>query len=131
MGKDIKVGDILRDEIEGDEWKVLDINDNIFYCQNIKYETKTFISYDILIKYFKLLSQSDNVNHPAHYGGENNPYEAIKVIEAWELNFCLGNAVKYISRAGKKDSSKTAEDLEKAIWYLNRELKKLKDADTK
>lgn len=75
--------------------------------------------------------KTDYVNHPPHYGGENNPYEAIKVIEAWELNFCLGNAVKYISRAGKKDSSKTAEDLEKAIWYLNRELNKLKDANTK
>lgn len=63
----------------------------------------------------------DNVNHPPHYGGESNTYEAIKVIEAWELNFCLGNAVKYISRAGKKTASK-AEDLKKAIWYLEREL---------
>lgn len=44
----------------------------------------------------------DAVNHPAHYGGAGNPYEAIKVIEAWELGFCLGNTVKYISRAGKK-----------------------------
>jgi hypothetical protein len=63
----------------------------------------------------------DNINHPLHYGGEHNQYEAIKVIEAWELNFCLGNAVKYISRAGKKTESKT-EDLKKAIWYLEREL---------
>ncbi len=63
----------------------------------------------------------DNVNHPPHYGGESNQYEAIKVIEAWELNFCLGNAVKYISRAGKKTAFK-AEDLKKAIWYLEREL---------
>ena len=69
---------------------------------------------------------SDNVNHPSHYGGEDNPYEAIKVIEAWNLGFCLGNAVKYISRAGKKDKSKTTEDLEKAVWYLQREIDKLK-----
>lgn len=69
---------------------------------------------------------SDNVNHPSHYGGEDNPYEAIKVIEAWNLGFCLGNAVKYISRAGKKDKSKTTEDLEKAVWYLQREINKLK-----
>jgi hypothetical protein len=60
------------------------------------------------------------VNHPAHYGGENNVYEAINVIEAWNLDFCLGNAVKYISRAGKKDASKELEDLNKAIWYLKR-----------
>lgn len=64
----------------------------------------------------------DAVDHPSHYGGEGNPYEAIKVIEAWGLNFNLGNAVKYISRAGKKDPSKIIEDLEKARWYLEREI---------
>ena len=65
----------------------------------------------------------EHVNHPEHYGGENNPYEAIKVIEAWNLNFHLGNAVKYISRVGKKDDQKTIEDLEKAIWYIKRHIK--------
>ena len=40
----------------------------------------------------------ESVNHPSHYGGENNQYEAIKVIEAWNLGFHLGNVVKYISR---------------------------------
>jgi hypothetical protein len=65
---------------------------------------------------------TEAVNHPAHYGGADNPYEAIKVIEAWDLGFCLGNAVKYISRAGKKDASKMVEDLKKAAWYLNREI---------
>lgn len=65
----------------------------------------------------------ETVNHPQHYGG-NTPYEAIKVIEAWELGFCLGNAVKYISRAGKKDPTKTKEDLQKALWYVQRELTK-------
>jgi hypothetical protein len=65
------------------------------------------------------------VNHPQHYGGKDNPYEAIKVIEAWNLGFCLGNTVKYISRAGKKDD--TIQELEKALWYLKREIKNLKD----
>ena len=65
------------------------------------------------------------VNHPAHYGGKNNPYEAIKVIEAWNLGFCLGNTIKYIARAGKKDA--TVQELEKALWYLKREIQKLKD----
>jgi hypothetical protein len=60
------------------------------------------------------------VNHPQHYGGAGNPYEAIKVIEAWELGFCLGNTVKYISRAGKKDD--VLQDLKKARWYLDREI---------
>ena len=63
---------------------------------------------------------TSQVNHPTHYGGESNPYEAIKVIEAWELGFNLGNVVKYVSRAGKKGD--TLEDLHKAAWYLNREI---------
>ena len=62
---------------------------------------------------------TEKVNHPDHYGGEGNPYEAIKVIEAWDLNFHLGNVVKYISRAGKK-SKNSVEDLKKAEWYLSR-----------
>jgi hypothetical protein len=62
---------------------------------------------------------TEAVNHPAHYGGDTL-YEAIKVIEAWRLGFCLGNAVKYISRAGKKGD--VLEDLKKARWYLDREI---------
>lgn len=69
---------------------------------------------------------SEQVNHPKHYGGADNPYEAIKVIEAWDLGFCLGNTVKYISRAGKKETEKNVQDLEKARWYLDREIEKLK-----
>lgn len=68
----------------------------------------------------------ENVDHPKHYGGEDNLYEAIKVIEAWTLGFNLGNTVKYISRAGRKQGSMTVEDLEKAAWYLNREIELLK-----
>jgi len=63
---------------------------------------------------------------PDYYGGVDNPYEAIKVIEAWELNFSLGSAVKYISRAGKKDPLKEIEDLEKAETYIALEIKRLK-----
>lgn len=65
------------------------------------------------------------VDHPAHYGGADNPYEVIKVIEAWELGFCLGNAVKYIARAGKKGDM--VEDLKKAMWYLKRRIDRLED----
>jgi hypothetical protein len=66
---------------------------------------------------------TEAVNHPAHYGGADNPYEAIKVIEAWGLGFCLGNAVKYIARAGKKDA--TVQDLKKARWYIDRAISNL------
>ena len=69
---------------------------------------------------------SETVNHPAHYGGEDNPYETIKVLQAWLSpeqfeGFLLGNAVKYISRAGKKGDR--VEDLKKAVWYLERALR--------
>jgi hypothetical protein len=66
-------------------------------------------------------TMSDVVNHPAHYGGDT-VYETIKVIEAWRLNFNLGNAVKYISRAGIKSNSTLLEYLKKAAFYLNREI---------
>jgi hypothetical protein len=64
------------------------------------------------------MENKEQVNHPSHYGGAENTYEAIKVIDAWNLGFCLGNAVKYISRAGKKNKEKELEDLKKALWYL-------------
>jgi hypothetical protein len=70
----------------------------------------------------------EQVNHPNHYGGKDNPYEAIKVIEAWGLDFCLGNAVKYIARAGKKDTAKEVEDLQKAAWYLARRIEQIRRA---
>jgi hypothetical protein len=63
---------------------------------------------------------TESVDHPDHYGGEGNPYEAIKVVEAWGLDFHLGNVVKYISRAGKKGDA--LEDLKKARWYLDRKI---------
>ena len=68
----------------------------------------------------------ESVNHPEHYGGMDNPYEAIKVIDAWNLDFCLGNVVKYISRAGKKGNNSAEQDLNKALWYLEHELELMK-----
>lgn len=71
-----------------------------------------------------ILMSTDQVNHPQHYGGEHNPYEAIKVIEACNLDFHLGNTVKYVLRAGKKDD--IVQDLEKAKWYLERKIQQIK-----
>jgi hypothetical protein len=73
----------------------------------------------------KINNMSEQVDHPQHYGGESNPYEAIKVIDVWELGFSLGNTVKYISRAGKKNKEKELEDLKKALWYLQHHIKTL------
>lgn len=68
------------------------------------------------------------IEHPSHYGGDTT-YEVIKVIEAWELDFHLGNTVKYVVRAGKKDPNKEVEDLQKAAFYLNRKIDMLIDAN--
>jgi hypothetical protein len=66
------------------------------------------------------------VDHPSHYGDKNSPYEAIKVIEHFEnkLSFKLLNAIKYILRC--EDKSNKEQDLEKAIWYIKREIEKQK-----
>ena len=64
----------------------------------------------------------EQVNHPSHYV---KGIEPIEVIESWNLNFSLGNAIKYILRSPYKD--KQIEDLEKARWYIDREIKRLKD----
>ena len=66
----------------------------------------------------------DPVNHPAHY--TDGQIEVIDFIDDKQLSYCLGNAVKYISRAGKKDPAKTIEDLQKAVWCLNHEIEKRK-----
>lgn len=68
---------------------------------------------------------SEAVNNPSHYGG-NTTYEAIKVIEAHNLGFHLGNVVKYVLRAGKK--SNELEDLKKAMWYLSKKIDLLEPA---
>ena len=75
----------------------------------------------------KTWEKKESVNHPDHYGGASNVYEAIKVIDAWSLGFALGNTVKYISRAGKKDQSKELEDLKKALWYLQHHINQLEN----
>lgn len=67
----------------------------------------------------------DDPINPSYYA--DHSIEPIDVIESWGLDFCLGSAVKYISRAGKKDPNKEIEDLEKSIWYINRRIKQLKE----
>ena len=67
-------------------------------------------------------AKHETINHPDYYSG--NGIEAIDVIEAWGLDFCLGNTVKYIARQGKK-SDNAVEDLKKAAWYLKREIERM------
>ena len=63
---------------------------------------------------------NDIINHPSHY--TDGKFETIEAIESWRLGYHLGNAVKYISRAGKKSKDTELEDLRKARWYIKRYL---------
>jgi hypothetical protein len=65
---------------------------------------------------------SDNVNHPKHYTEHPSGVECIQITE--HMNFCIGNAVKYLWRAGLKHDD-SLEDLRKARWYIEREIKRI------
>jgi hypothetical protein len=87
------------------------------------FELKTILRSDV-----KKMSEQQSyeyVNHPEHYGGGDNPYEVIKIIENLEMDFHLGNTFKYIVRAGKKETDKELQDLKKALWYLDRKIQLL------
>lgn len=72
----------------------------------------------------KNLTQDDPVNHPKHYTSHPSGIETIEITR-W-MNFNLGNSIKYILRSGKKSEDTAIQDLEKAVWYLNDEIKRLK-----
>jgi hypothetical protein len=69
----------------------------------------------------------DEGPRPNYYGGKDNPYEVFRVLEAWNLDedFYLGNVIKYVARAGKKNKSTKKEDLQKALVYLQRRIDNL------
>ena len=73
----------------------------------------------------KTSTQDDVISHPAHY---TQGIECMDYIESHRLNYARGNIIKYVTRAGLKDASKEVEDLEKARWYLDREIERVKKA---
>ena len=66
------------------------------------------------------------VSHPKHYTSHPSGVECIEI--AQHMNFCIGNAVKYLWRHGQKDPSATVEDLHKAVWYIRKEIARLEGA---
>ena len=76
-----------------------------------------------------------NVNHPKHYNSDPSGIECIEVVK--HRDFCIGNAIKYLWRAGLKEEEgltnkeKQIEDLQKAIWYINKEIELIKDENSK
>ena len=67
----------------------------------------------------------DNINHPSYYA--DGKIEVIEFIEDKNFGYCLGNAIKYISRAGKKSKETEIQDLQKAVWYINRRIQELSE----
>ena len=106
-------------------------DETVSCCENCKYIVEDFSEHGGICRRtdrythnsgyclkFEPRTASDPVNHPSHY--TDGTIEVIDFIEDKQLPFHLGNAVKYICRAGKKDPSKEVEDLRKAVWYINR-----------
>lgn len=72
------------------------------------------------------MKQNENVESPAHYNAHPTGIECIQITE--HMNFNLGNAIKYIWRSGKKGGAdKETQDLEKAVWYIKREVQRLEN----
>lgn len=74
------------------------------------------------------MERHDPVNHPSHYGSHPSGVECIVITE--QYNFCVGNAIKYLWRAGLKDGVDPVEDLRKAAWYVQREIQRLTTSQT-
>ena len=92
-----------------------------------KSRTKEILIYYCPICGRRLSVGNDNINHPKHYN--HGRIEVIEAIEDWGLNYHLGNAMKYIGRAAHKGSYEA--DIQKAIWYLQRDLENRKNQDRK
>lgn len=113
--------------------KVRDCNTCAHHVQGVRVDDTPPICWDCLnqmrmtntdLPYWKEKDMSEEpittpnvISNPPHYTMGRN-IEPIEVIEDWELGFHLGCALKYISRAGRKDDYK--QDLKKAVWYLER-----------
>lgn len=118
--KVICVTDRYKDFTKGKEYEILNDDSRNISVLN---DYGVSINFFSLHNTFKLKEEKDSVNHPSHYGGENNPLEVINIIEHYDLNFNLGNVIKYCLRAGKKDE--LIQELKKAQWYINREIQRL------
>ncbi len=102
-------------------------NDDNFHCDfSSMTDDEISRAYDVIYSSQSEIKTSDPVNSPSHYS--DGKIEPIEFIEDKNLGFCLGNAVKYIARAGKKDPTKEVEDLKKARWYIDRRIYEIESA---
>lgn len=125
MLREIKNGILEKDFNNDFVIDPLTSSQNEFYSKQLK---KIDQMLDICNKQIRENYDNKNkemINHPQHYN--KGKYEAIEVIEDWQLNFNLGNTVKYIARAGHKDD--IIQDLKKSLWYLQREINRLEKGE--
>ena len=111
-----------KTKIIDDYCDVRDPTENALYLTQKHYSGS--IPIEIALTYLNLGKEKiDPVNHPPHYLVHPSGIECITIAE--HFNFCLGNALKYIWRSGEKGAQ--LEDLRKARWYLDREIKRLEE----
>ena len=105
-----------------------ELHDRNKYCDSMgdflsKYEFVCDSKYDVPVAFGDNLGEASDAINPDHYQSDPSGVQCIEISENW--SFCLGNALKYMWRSGKKDGSKNIEDLQKAIWYIEREISRL------
>ncbi len=118
MNKGERIMDTYEGPSEEELYRMEKLKKNTLYGSAGK--PNNLMSTDGELKQWQRDIMNDPVNHPSHY--TDGKIEVIDFIEDKKLGFHLGNAVKYIARAGKKDPNKEVEDLKKAIWYINRRI---------
>ena len=122
-----KMKEYIFEKAKDFEGKFMEGSQTYTEKEKSEYNSRNNVIDDVTLKFsktFKKLTESEKIDHPKHYGGDSQ-YEVIKVLEAWELDFHLGNVVKYVARAGKKSKDTELEDLKKAEWYLKRRIASL------
>lgn len=129
---DIKVGSVWRCKEDG-ELVYIESDDGYFWNLNFSPlgetdvyadDTEGFLKqYEFVRDKVALGNNMGDAINPDHYQSDPSGVQCIEISENW--SFCMGNALKYMWRSGKKDSSKNIEDLQKAIWYIEREISRL------
>jgi hypothetical protein len=107
---------------EASEWALDDEESSVTSPEHVNVLVRALSGFNLPCYAKPENNEPERVNHPAHYGGKDNPYEVIKVLKAWLTSeeyrgFLKGNVIKYTARARKKGSE--SEDHRKAAWYAN------------
>lgn len=126
--------EFVVDSRSAEDWhKNFNYKENIFDCEGLKNDDpKLYKEIKEQKQMFESLSlkkkeaAQDPVNHPSHYTSDPSGIECIQITR--HRNFNIGNAIKYLWRAGLKDGNSDIQDLQKAVWYIQDEIKRIKGA---